>query len=64
MMGFTLALKALLATVLQSTEPPPPPPLLLQEMPVKTNKIITDVIVKAFLMFNIFREELILSDVK
>ena len=60
MMGFTLALKALLATVLQSTEPPPPPPPpLLQEMLMKTNKIITDVIVKAFLMFNIFREELI-----
>jgi hypothetical protein len=57
MMGFTSAAKALLATVLQSKEvPPPPEPLLLQDMLMKTNKIIVDVIAKAFLILEIFLE--------
>jgi hypothetical protein len=55
--GFTSAAKALLATVLQSTEAPPfPEPLLLQEMLMKTDKMISDVIAKVFLMLENFLE--------
>jgi len=55
--GLTWAAKALLVTVLQSNEvPPPPEPLLLQDMLMKTNKIIVDVIAMSFLMFEMFLE--------
>ena len=42
MIGLTSAAKALLLTVLQSTDVLPPPPSLLQEMLMETNKIIAD----------------------
>ena len=64
MMGFTSAAKALLVTVLQSTEGVPPPPPLLQEMPIKTNAMHIDAMVRAFLMLICFQNELNPSDVK
>jgi membrane protease YdiL (CAAX protease family) len=66
MMGFTLAAKALLVTVLQSTVVPPPPvvPFLLQDMLIKTKKMIMDVIIIVILMPEIFWRDFILSHVK